>query len=331
MRIKADWAHSKLKIPMAEEKDAILQPVSPSFGDGAGGLAGLAADRRRRPAPAQLARLKAAPGDPTNTAADAIDSLVDAMLDEWQANSDPVHAAIQQALDSSTSFEDFQGGGRAAPGSNGRHGAGGPAQPRHAGGPPLGQSDQRRTHLTWPPSSWSRCRRERLSSSFARRATGWRSPGRTCLPRTRRRLHGGQGDAAGCAQKSAAPPTARSPRARRFRTFGARSARSCRTRAGGQARDGRSGHRRDGQCAARQRCQVAQDLDTNVSTAYSEGSPSGSSATLSCFLPAVLAQLERAPSLVDAAFAGRVMRADDPWWQSHMPVKEWGCKCGCCS
>lgn len=108
MRIKADWAHSKLKIPMAEEKDAILQPVSPSFGDGAGGLAGLAADRRRRPAPAQLARLKAAPGDPTNTAADAIDSLVDAMLDEWQANSDPVHAAIQQALDSSTSFEDFQ-------------------------------------------------------------------------------------------------------------------------------------------------------------------------------------------------------------------------------
>ena len=22
------------------------------------------------------------------------------------------------------------------------------------------------------------------------------------------------------------------------------------------------------------------------------------------------------------------MRADDPWWQSHMPVKEWGCKCG---
>ena len=29
-----------------------------------------------------LARLKAAPGDPTNTAADAIDSLVDAMLDE---------------------------------------------------------------------------------------------------------------------------------------------------------------------------------------------------------------------------------------------------------
>ena len=72
------------------------------------GLAGLAAMGRRQSAPAQLARLKAAPGDPTNTAADAIDSLVDAMLDEWQANSDPVQTAIQQALDSSTSFEDFR-------------------------------------------------------------------------------------------------------------------------------------------------------------------------------------------------------------------------------
>ena len=110
MRIKADWAHSKLKIPMAEEKDPILQPIAPSFGNGddAGGLAGLAAMGRRQSAPAQLARLKAAPGDPTNTAADAIDSLVDAMLDEWQANSDPVQTAIQQALDSSTSFEDFR-------------------------------------------------------------------------------------------------------------------------------------------------------------------------------------------------------------------------------
>ena len=108
MRIKADWAHSKLKIPMAEEKDPILQPIAPSFGNGDDAGCGLAAMGRRQSAPAQLARLKAAPGDPTNTAADAIDSLVDAMLDEWQANSDPVQTAIQQALDSSTSFEDFR-------------------------------------------------------------------------------------------------------------------------------------------------------------------------------------------------------------------------------
>ncbi|MFY4035363.1 DUF935 domain-containing protein [Achromobacter xylosoxidans] len=110
MRIKTDWAHSKLKIPMAEEKDPILQPIAPSFGNGddAGGLAGLAAMGRRQFAPAQLARLKATPGDPTNTAADAIDSLVEAMLDEWQGKPDPVQKAIQEALDSSTSFEDFQ-------------------------------------------------------------------------------------------------------------------------------------------------------------------------------------------------------------------------------
>ncbi len=52
--------------------------------------------------------MKAAPGDLTNTAADAIDSLVDAMLDEWQAKPDPIQKAIQEALEISTSFEDFQ-------------------------------------------------------------------------------------------------------------------------------------------------------------------------------------------------------------------------------
>ena len=235
MRIKADWAHSKLKIPMAEEKDPILQPIAPSFGNGddAGGLAGLAAMGRRQSAPAQLARLKAAPGDPTNTAADAIDSLVDAMLDEWQANSDPVQTAIQQALDSSTSFEDF----RVA------------VEQRLAAMDATALADllSRGTlaarlwgnltnggRTTWPPSSWSRCHRERLSSSFARRATGWRSPGRTCPPRnTPPRSRWPRRCGWMCSKTSAAPPTARSPRAPRFRNSGVRSARSCRTKAGG--------------------------------------------------------------------------------------------------
>lgn len=111
MRIKADWAHGKLKIPMAEEKDAVLQPVAPGFGGGGGGsgdLAGLRTDPARVPGQARLAQLKAAAQDPTNPAGDAMDSLVDAMLDEWQAKSDPIQKAIQEALDSSTSFEDFQ-------------------------------------------------------------------------------------------------------------------------------------------------------------------------------------------------------------------------------
>jgi hypothetical protein len=28
-----------------------------------------------------------------------------------------------------------------------------------------------------------------------------------------------------------------------------------------------------------------------------------------------------------AAWDGMVLHADDPWWQAHMPVKAWGCKC----
>ncbi|RJX32303.1 MAG: hypothetical protein C4516_04175 [Oxalobacter sp.] len=28
-----------------------------------------------------------------------------------------------------------------------------------------------------------------------------------------------------------------------------------------------------------------------------------------------------------AAWDGLVLRADDPWWQSHYPVRAWGCKC----
>lgn len=33
------------------------------------------------------------------------------------------------------------------------------------------------------------------------------------------------------------------------------------------------------------------------------------------------------PRLQHAAWDGLVLRADDPFWQSHMPVKAWGCKC----
>ena len=204
--------------------------------------------------------MKAAPGDPTNTAADAIDSLVDAMLDEWQANSDPVHAAIQQALDSSTSFEDFQVAVEqrlAAMDAT----ALADLLSRGTGGPPLGQSDQRRTHLTWPPSSWSRCRREAVEffrQKGYRMAFAWQD-----MP----------------AQEHAAAFTV----AKAMRLDVLKEIRGATDRAiaegttfqdfrrtlGPQLRDkGWWGKRemvdpvtgRDGQCAARQRCQVAQDL-----------------------------------------------------------------------
>lgn len=104
MRIRADWAHAKLKIPMADQKDEVLQPVSPAFG----GLAALRAGARGQPGTARLAKLKATAEDPVSSAGDAIDGLVQAMLDEWQAQPDPIQQAIQDALERSTSLEDFQ-------------------------------------------------------------------------------------------------------------------------------------------------------------------------------------------------------------------------------
>ena len=113
-----------------------------------------------------------------------------------------------------------------------------------------------------------------------------------------------------------------------FQDSGVRSARSCRTRLVGQARDGRSGHRRHGERAARQRCQVAQDLRDQCATAYSEGQSSGSSAISSCFPTCSTAQLERAPSLVACSLCRPGNACRRSLVAAHMPVKEWGCKCG---
>lgn len=70
-------------------------------------------------------------------------------------------------------------------------------------------------------------------------------------------------------------------------------------------------------------------FDTNVATAYSEGQSERIQRNIELFpYLQYLRSSSEHPRLSHAAFAGRVMRADDPWWQSHMPVKEWGCNCG---
>ena len=70
-------------------------------------------------------------------------------------------------------------------------------------------------------------------------------------------------------------------------------------------------------------------FDTNVSTAYSEGQSERIQRNIELFpYLQYLRSSSEHPRLSHAPLAGRVLRADDPWWQAHMPVKAWGCKCG---
>lgn len=69
-------------------------------------------------------------------------------------------------------------------------------------------------------------------------------------------------------------------------------------------------------------------FDTNLGTAYTEGQWERIQANkgLFPFLEYGHSASEH-PRLAHKAYAGTVLLADHPWWQSHMPVKEWGCKC----
>lgn len=68
--------------------------------------------------------------------------------------------------------------------------------------------------------------------------------------------------------------------------------------------------------------------DTNLATAYSEGQWERiqRNKVIFPFLEYVKSAAEN-PRLEHLAYAGMVLRADDPWWQTHMPVKDYGCKC----
>lgn len=69
-------------------------------------------------------------------------------------------------------------------------------------------------------------------------------------------------------------------------------------------------------------------FDTNLATAYSEGQWERiqRNQQLFPFLEYVRSASVH-PRHTHLAYAGLVLPVDDPFWQSHLPVKEWGCKC----
>jgi hypothetical protein len=69
-------------------------------------------------------------------------------------------------------------------------------------------------------------------------------------------------------------------------------------------------------------------FDTNMATAYSEGQWERiqRNKELFPFLEYVRSASTN-PRHTHLAYAGLVLPADDSFWQSHLPIKEWGCKC----
>ncbi|MEW5904807.1 MAG: phage minor head protein, partial [Pseudomonadota bacterium] len=68
--------------------------------------------------------------------------------------------------------------------------------------------------------------------------------------------------------------------------------------------------------------------DTNLRTAHSEGQWERIQESKDAF-PYLQYDGNNSehPRIQHAAWDGMVLPVDDPFWQSHMPVKEWGCKC----
>ncbi len=87
-----------------------------------------------------------------------------------------------------------------------------------------------------------------------------------------------------------------------------------------------TGEVRDVQLGSPRRLKVI--YDTNLRTAHSEGQWERIQARKASFpyLQYDGGNSEN-PRLQHKAWDGLVLPVDDPFWQSHMPVKEWGCKC----
>lgn len=87
-----------------------------------------------------------------------------------------------------------------------------------------------------------------------------------------------------------------------------------------------TGEVKDVQLGSARRLKVI--YDTNLRTAHSEGQWMRIQAAKEA-LPFLM--YDHTPSAHErrahAAWDGLVLPVDDPWWQSHYPVKAWGCKC----
>jgi len=90
--------------------------------------------------------------------------------------------------------------------------------------------------------------------------------------------------------------------------------------------DPATGEIREVQLGSTRRLKVI--YDTNLRTAHAEGQWARIQAAKAT-LPYLM--YDHTPSAHErkehAAWDGLVLPADDAWWQSHMPVKAWGCKC----
>jgi len=68
--------------------------------------------------------------------------------------------------------------------------------------------------------------------------------------------------------------------------------------------------------------------ETNLATAYAEGQTERIKANTKLFPFLLYDGLNSIhPRDSHRPWDGMVLRADDPWWDSHMPIKEYGCKC----
>lgn len=87
-----------------------------------------------------------------------------------------------------------------------------------------------------------------------------------------------------------------------------------------------TGERKLAQLGSPRRLQVI--FDTNLATAYSEGQWERIQASRELFPFLMYDGLNSAhPREQHRPWDGLVLRADDPWWESHMPIKAYGCKC----
>ena len=90
--------------------------------------------------------------------------------------------------------------------------------------------------------------------------------------------------------------------------------------------DPKTGEAKEVQLGSTRRLKVI--YDTNLRTAHAEGQWDRIQASKEA-LPYLM--YDHTPSAYErkehAAWDGMVLPADDPWWQSHYPVKAWGCKC----
>ncbi|WP_082322046.1 phage minor head protein [Variovorax paradoxus] len=91
--------------------------------------------------------------------------------------------------------------------------------------------------------------------------------------------------------------------------------------------DPATGERKAVQLGSPRRMEVI--FDTNLATAYSEGQWERIQRNKSLFPFLRYVRSGSAhPRLSHLAYADLVLPADDPFWQRHMPVREYGCKCG---